>query len=121
VPPIPAPEDLNATQRRAQEHLRTLVERAGGRYGTAESIPVDHIEPFADLFDAWGRRYAASREGVSHFTGRPGFWRALDELYPLQDPNRWDRLRQAVIEELEHRGWVRTAPPRGPGFDLPAG
>jgi hypothetical protein len=31
----------------------------------------------------------------------------LDELYPLQDPNRWDRLRVASTRELESRGWER--------------
>lgn len=119
VPAVPEPQDLNAVERVAQQHLRTLVERAGGRFETAEPIPVDHIESLVELFDAWAHRHAQSNTGVAHFNGRPGLWHALDELYPLQDPNRWDRLRQAVIAELEHRGWVRTAPPRGSGFDLP--
>ena len=53
-----------------------------------------------------------------YFNGQPGLWHALDALYPLQDPNRWDRLRQAVIADLETQNWTRTAPPRGSAFEL---
>lgn len=51
--------------------------------------------------------------------GRPGLWHALDDLYPLQDPNRWDHLRLATIRHLENRGWQRRTPPRGSAFDIP--
>ncbi|HEX3866861.1 MAG TPA: hypothetical protein VHV78_08920, partial [Gemmatimonadaceae bacterium] len=62
--------------------------------------------------------HGRSTEYGLYFSGRPGLWHALDELYPLQDPNRWDRLREAVIAELEQRNWVRRSPPRGAAFDI---
>lgn len=119
VPDVPDATDLTPIEQAAQAKLRTLVERSGGRFDSTEPIAVDHVDVLAELFDAWARRHADSSGPVLHFNGRPGLWHALDELYPLQDPNRWDRLRKEVIAELVHRGWVRTAPPRGAGFDLP--
>lgn len=119
VPAVPDAEGLGQVEARAQDQLRRLVERAGGRFDTKEPIPVDGLDTLADLCDAWARRHADMSSGTVHFNGRPGLWHALDELYPLQDPNRWDRLRKEVILELEHRGWVRRSPPRGSGFDLP--
>lgn len=118
VPAVPAAGDLTEIERSSQELLRRLVERAGGRFDTTEPIPVDGVDVLADLFDAWARQHADLSGGSVYFNGRPGLWHALDDLYPLQDPNRWDRLRKDVILELEHRGWVRTAPPRGSGFNL---
>ena len=59
------------------------------------------------------------RDGHRFFAGRPGLWTALDELHPLQDPNRLDRLRAAVIAELTTRGWRRVSEPRGSAFILP--
>lgn len=94
---------------RAQAALDQLVDQAGGRWGIGgHSIDVDHVELLADLLEAWGRRNSRrDADGHDYFPGRPGFWHALDELYPLQDPNRWDRLRVALTRELESRGWER--------------
>lgn len=119
VPPVPVADDLPPLEAEAQRCLRDLVERAGGRFDSQRRIPVAHVDTLARLFDAWARRHAESRESGLYFDGRPGLWHALDELYPLQDPNRWDPLRQAVIAELETRGWRRRKPPRGIAFDLP--
>jgi hypothetical protein len=52
------------------------------------------VTHLADLLEDWGCRHAKVRQGRLYFDGRPGLWHALDELCPLQDPNRWDRLRQ---------------------------
>jgi hypothetical protein len=38
----------------------------------------------------------------------------------LQDPNRWDRLREAVIAMLEDENWVRRSRPRGSVFEIHA-
>lgn len=121
VPGIPAADGLNHVERVAQRGLRELVEEAGGRFDTptTKRIGVGHIGDLADLFEAWGRDNAGSRGERCYFAGRPGFWHALDRLYPLQDPNRWDALRVEVIVELEARGWRRASPPRGIGFYLP--
>lgn len=118
VPPVPAAEALTAVQREAQSRLRVTVEQAGGRFSPARPIPVDHVEVVAALFDEWAREYGAPSDVGISFSGRPGLWHALDALYPLQDPNRWDRLRCAVIELLESRNWRRRTPPRGSAFDI---
>lgn len=109
TPPVPDRQQLAELDRRAQAALEQLVANAGGRWGIGgRAIGVDHVELLVDLFAAWGRRYSKrDRDGHEYFPGRPGFWHALDELYPLQDPNRWDRLRLAVTRELENRGWDR--------------
>lgn len=115
VPPVPAVDA--PAEAEVQAILRTLVERAGGRFGAASPVPLPRdVGPVVDYFDAWVRANAVPREGELYFTGRPGLWWALDSLYPLQDPNRWDRLRAAVLLELEGRGWYKTRPPRGPGL-----
>jgi hypothetical protein len=121
VPEPPARGDLNGLELHAQEALRRLVEGAGGRFDgpRAVPIPVDSVEVLADLLDDWGRRHAVGSPRGVYFSGRPRFWHAFDRLYPLQDPNRWDRLREATIVELEGRGWRRRTPPRGSAFDLP--
>lgn len=118
VPPVPVAADLPPLEAEAQRALRELVERAGGRFDSARRIPVAHVDTLAKLFDAWGRRHAESTPRRLHFNGHAGLWHALDELYPLQDPNRWDPLRQAVIAELKQRGWRRRTPPRGIAFDI---
>ena len=106
TPPVPDRQQLSELDRRAQTALQQLVDKAGGRWGIdGRSIDVDHVELLADLLEAWGRRNSKrDAGGHDYFPGRPGFWHALDELYPLQDPNRWDRLRLALTRELESRG-----------------
>jgi hypothetical protein len=118
LPDVPPSADLTSPERSAQALLRSLVESAGGRQGST-SIPLGYISELADLLDSWARGYASSRPDGLYFNGRPGLWHALDRLYPLEDPNRWDALRKEVILELEHRGWRRARPPRGSGFHLP--
>src|SRR5262249_7817229 len=118
VPPVPASDSLKAVQRAAQSRLRVLVDQAGGRFDPAEMVPVEHLDVFAELFDAWASEYGRPSDGGIYLSGRPGLWHALDELSPLQDPNRWDRLRFAIIELLESRNWRRRTPPRGSAFDV---
>src|SRR5512144_1973831 len=101
VPEVPVESALSSRGRAAQAALATLVEAAGGRYGTGSPIAVADVGLLADLFDEWARGHAERRDGQLYFNGHPGLWHALDGLYPLQDPNRWDRLRAAVIVELE--------------------
>ena len=78
----------------------------------------DYIEVLCDLFNQWARQHGEVMEYGLLFNGRPGLWHALDVLYPLQDPNRWDRLRNAVIAALLEQNWVRRSPPRGSAFDI---
>ncbi len=119
TPPVPARESLSADDAEAQRVLKDLVEKAGGRFG-GSAVPVGHLGVLAELFERWARANSdATPEGGVYFSGQPGLWKALDQLYPLQDPNRWDRLRGAVIADLEKHGWRRRRPPRGAGFDLP--
>jgi hypothetical protein len=120
VPEVPRPEDLTNIERAAQCALRSLVETAGGWFDSSTAIALGSIAELADLLDAWGRSNATERSDGLYFRGRPGLWHALDRLYPLQDPNRWDSLRKELILELEHRGWRRASPPRGVSFYLPA-
>jgi hypothetical protein len=119
VPAVPDPHDLTELERVAQRELRRLVDQAGGRFDSTKAIPIGSIDDLAELLDAWARRNATDKDGELYFGGQPGLWHALDELYPLQDPNRWDRLRKAIIAELEARGWRRVSPPRGTAFYLP--
>ncbi len=119
VPGVPSTSDLTKTQRSAQAALRSLVETAGGRFDSKTAIPLGHLTELAQLLDDWARANATNRPEGLYFGGRPGLWHTLDQLYPLQDPNRWDALRREVILELEHQGWRRASPPRGPAFYLP--
>ncbi len=112
---MPEAGDLSDIERRSQQVLRDLVEGAGGRFAGGY-IPEDHLGLLSVLFDTWGRRHAAESERGLKFSGRPGLWHALDELYPLQDPNRWNNLRAAVIARLEDGSWERCSPPRGIAF-----
>ena len=119
VPDVPEPSGLSDLDVRAQRALRRLVEEAGGRFDSAKAIPIRHLDLFAALFQEWAVRYGErSGDGV-YFSGQPGLWHALDDLYALQDPNRWDRLRNAIIRHLEAQGWHRRTPPRGSAFDVP--
>jgi len=120
VPRIPPDSELSKLQRTTQALLVGSVENAGGRFGSATPVAIRGVDVLADLFEAWGRENSGIVDGRRYFNGRPGLWHALDELCPLQDPNRWDALRQAVIIELEKRGWQRAAPPRGAAFYLPS-
>jgi hypothetical protein len=119
VPPIPPDSALSGLQRTAQAVLVELVEAGGGRFGSTTPVAIGGVDVLTDLFDAWGRDNSQLVDGRRYFNGRPGLWHALDELCPLQDPNRWDALRQVVIVGLEARGWQRAAPPRGAAFYLP--
>lgn len=120
VPDVPDARDLGDLDAAAQRVLRDLVERAGGRFDSKTAIPIGHLDVLARLFDTWGRRFAEPAGDGLYFGGQPGLWHALDELYPLQDPNRWDGLRRAVIIELEKGAWRRRRPPRGTSFDITA-
>ena len=106
-------------QQAAQEAVADLVESVGGRFLGQAPIPTGHLDHLARLFDEWARTHAVHEGGDIVFHGRPGFWHALDDLYPLRDPRRWTRLRGHVIRELEASGWGRLAPPRGSAFVLP--
>lgn len=120
VPPVPNALDLGDLDAAAQRVLHDLVERTGGRFDSKTAIPIGHLEVLTRLFDAWGRRFAEPALDGLYFGGRPGLWHALDELCPLQDPNRWDVLRRAVVIELEKGPWRRRRPPRGTSFDITA-
>jgi hypothetical protein len=109
LPPIPAPDELTDTCRAAQPMLRELVEAAGGRLGfrgPGNMIGEGHIDVFVPVMREWAEHYGTRRDGGIEFS-RPGLWHALERLYPLQDPNRIDRLRKAVIVELQRQGWHR--------------
>lgn len=118
VPPVPPAEELTELEARAQAALQELVESAGGRLDSLVTVPVGHLDVITELCDGWGRRHGVHTAKGIYFSGQPGLWQALDQLYPLRDPNRWDRLREAVIVELEERGWRRRRPPRGSVFDI---
>jgi hypothetical protein len=120
VPEVPPAEQLTELEARAQEALRELVEAVGGRFDSVTTVPVDHLDVLTQLCDRWGRRHGVPTPTGFYFSGQPGLRHALDELYPLQDPNRWDRLREAVINELEKGSWRRRRPPRGSVFDITA-
>jgi hypothetical protein len=117
VPPVPVSE-LSPVQAHAQGLLQRMVEDAGGRF-SQERVGIAHIDALCDLFDEWAATHGERVGGAIRFSGRPGLWHALDQLFPLQDPNRWDLLRKAVIERLEASGWQRLAPPRGSSFEIP--
>lgn len=119
VPAMPSESDLSRSDARAQRSLMALVDEAGGRFDSTTAIPVGHVDVLADLLDAWGRRHATPQDGHLYFGGQPGLWHALDQPCPLQDPNRWDRLRRRSFVELEGtRKWRRRRPPRGIAFDI---
>jgi len=122
LPDVPLSFDLTHVERVAQRSLEALVAGAGGRHDGAATkmIPLGDIDVLADLLDEWGRRFASDRPDGVYFSGQPGLWHAFDQIYPLQDPNRWDRLRLEVVLELESRGWRRLNPPRGSSFILPS-
>jgi hypothetical protein len=116
LPPIPDPSCLPPAAARAQEALRRIVERAGGRLDPAtDSIwtgVADEAAEFAvvgDMLEEWVRHYGERLDGGVHFRSRgQGGWYAFDRLVPLQNPNRWDGFRKRAYTYLEeHRGWYR--------------
>jgi hypothetical protein len=118
VPNVPTADALSTVEREAQSVLRALVEQVGGRFGSKRPVPVEKVDVLTTLFDEWAERYGTSFDKGIHFSGRPGLWQALDALYPLEDPNRWDTLREAIIAALEEKNWRRVSPPRGSAFDI---
>lgn len=121
IPDVPVESDLSELERTAQRVLIDMVEKAGGRFDSGRPIPVAHLDVLTDLLADFGRRHADERDGRLVFSGRPGMWHALDDLCPLQDPNRWDKLRASLAVQLERRGWRRISPPRGSSFVIPTG
>ncbi|HQZ32781.1 MAG TPA: hypothetical protein PK020_00080 [Ilumatobacteraceae bacterium] len=120
VAAIPNAADLAAFARPVQDELRKLVERAGGRMGLrTKTIPVGDVKLLANGVEQWAKAHLTQRNGRLYFAGRPGIWHFFDSLYPLQDPNRWDRLREAVTNELRLRGWERVGGTQGSGWFLP--
>ena len=97
-----------------------MVKQAGGRFGLkGQQVAVEELALLTELLERWGRCHAIREsDGQLRFAGRPGLWHALDELVPLQDPNRWDKLRKALVAELLDRGWTRSGP-RVSAFTLP--
>lgn len=123
---VSAPEDSvrkldGPTVASARRALDELVVRAGGPNGSTP-IPVGHLSALADLFDAWARHHGNTEPGgVIRFGPEPGLWHALQGVQPLTDPNRWNKLRHAVVQHLETtRGWSRVTPPRGSVFLIAA-
>lgn len=118
TPGVPEPSDLSPAGRRVQPLIEDAVTRAGGRFASGP-VPSLHVHQLADYFEEFASSHAVRERGQTVFHGRPGFWQALDVLYPLQDPNRWDRWRFDIIRELQDRGWRRLHEPRGSAWILP--
>lgn len=125
TPPIPERSRLSLQDRAAQAALQRLVDEAGGRWGLSgsRSVRVDSIDLMTDLLATWMRRHSHTHPatGRTYYPGTPGLWRAFDELYPLQDPNRWNGLRRAATLELERRGFERLGGSNGTTWYLPNG
>lgn len=109
-----------ATVSAARRAVERLVERSGGPGGHA-AVPADYVDSIADLFEAWARHHGRmAPAGAIDFGPQPGLWHALQGLVPIDDPNRWDGLRKAVIKHLEsQRGWTRPSP-KSSQFSLPS-
>lgn len=117
---VPDPESLTAVSRIAQSELLALVASVGGRHGLepTPAIPIGSLDTLIPLLEEWVDHYGDHLpDGVAF--SRPGLWHALDRLVPLQNPNRWDRLRKALTHELESKGWVRSGGPRGSKWWIP--
>lgn len=107
---------LTSIQAQAQRVLAELVAST-----PAGQIRVGHVDPLAALFDEWAIEHAERRRDGWYFTSKSGtgLWHVLQGLCPLADPDRWDRLRGAVIAHLEESGrWRRVSPPRGSTWEL---
>lgn len=122
TPDPPATESLNPQDAEAQRVLRRLVERAEGRLPVQSrgAVPVGDLGVLAPYVERWAIRISHQTASGRVYSGRPGAWHAFDELYPLQDPNRWDALRAAVFDELQTRhGWQRDTPPHRTAWRIP--
>jgi hypothetical protein len=120
LPPIPEPASLSAVGVVGQRAFQELVTAAGGRLGfrgDGNSIPVGNLDAFVPVMEEWAAHYGSRRIGGLEMR-RPGLWHAIDRLCPLQDPNRVDALRAAVLGRLEERGWVRNGV-RGSSWWIP--
>ncbi len=121
--PIPPKDQLSELDGRAQVVLEALVEAAGGRWGLSgtQSIPGDAKAVLVELLRAWMKSHSRPHPGTGrpYFPGTPGAWHAFDDLYPLQDPNRWNPLRRAVMLELESLGYERIGGANGTTWYLP--
>jgi hypothetical protein len=126
VPSVPDPESLGPDERNAQQLLRSVVDGNGGRFGFPPDvpgrIPADGIDigALTDFADSWIRSHSADdgSGGLRH-SGQPGLWHCFDDLYPLQHPDRWNKIRSAVADELMSRGWERPGGRHGAPWVLP--
>lgn len=123
---MPPQGGLSETARSLQDQLRLAVKQDGGRLGIPPEISGQispdllDMDALTDYADQWARKFAEPYENDSrYFSGRPGFWRCFDELYPLQDPNRWNAIRHGVTTALERRGWVRPGGPQSSAWIIP--
>jgi len=101
---------------RAELALKALVAESDGPDGGGQ-IKTGSLSVLKELF---AERFVAS--GRPHNDGllaNTDGWHAFQELVPIADPNRWDRLRAAVYRELESDGWDRINKPRGSQFVIP--
>lgn len=108
--------ELTTAQAAAQRCLKDLVGKS-----RAGSVRVGHVETLAELFDEWAYDHAEQKGGALLFAGKggTGLWHVLQGLCPLDDPQRWNNLRAAVVAHLESSGrWRRVRPPRGSTFEL---
>jgi hypothetical protein len=108
----------------ARRTVDGLVARSGGQSASGPVV-VDGLVAIAALFQVWAEHLGASENlapgTMFRFESQPGLWRALQALVPLDDPDRWNALRAAVIKRLESLGWEREVPPRGSVFRVPKG
>lgn len=125
LPEVPNSEELSPLAQGAQRLLRSATENDGGRFGLPPEltgqIPVDGIDigALTDFAAEWlTLQSEVTAEGDRYHNGRPGLWHCFDDLYPLQDPNRWNEIRESVADELQSRGWERSSP-RSAAWRLP--
>jgi hypothetical protein len=106
---------------------RPAVERAARRADAAgrHRITLDdtEVDAIAELFDHAARTFG--RHGVNGVTfggrsGEPGLWHFLNGICELEDTNRWNEPRKAVVAHLVATGrWRRIGDsPRGSEFDI---
>jgi len=107
---------MSDVKRRATMALKALVSESGGPDGGGQ-IKTGTLPVLKELFT---ERFVPRRQ--PHPDGMlvsVDGWHAFQELVPIADPNRWDRLRAAVYRELESDGWERINKPRGSQFVIP--
>lgn len=121
--PVPVASTLAQAERLVQAVLLDAVEDAGGRLGLPLSataqVQLDDIDVVVDYAEAWVRSHAEEKERGLYYPGQPGLWHCLDDLVPLQDPNRWNTLRLALTRAFEDRGWERQGGVRGKAWLIP--